>query len=109
MNMSYTREGKEEKFFWLLFIRQVLLITGTSLGNISKFKHEMSSVFDMSDLGRLSYYLGMEVNQRDGYIELKKSAYARKLVEKAGMTGCNTVNYPMEPLEKLNRDERENL
>ena len=101
----YTRREGGEVLVVAVYVDD-LLITGTSLKNISKFKKEMSSVFDMSDLGRLSYYLGMEVDQKDGYIELKQSAYARKVIEKAGMTGCNTVKYPMEPAEKLNKDER---
>lgn len=31
---------------------------------------------DMSDLEKLRYYLGIEVDQGDGYIELKQSGYA---------------------------------
>lgn len=30
----------------------------------------MAAEFDMSDLGKLSYYLGIEVEQGKGYIEL---------------------------------------
>jgi hypothetical protein len=33
---------------------------------MDRFKAEMTKLFRMSDLGRLSFYLGMEVQQRDG-------------------------------------------
>lgn len=61
-----------------------LLITGTSISNINKFKRKMSGEFDMTDLGRLSYYLGSEVRHEAGYIELRQTAYAKRLLEKAG-------------------------
>lgn len=40
-----------------------LLITGISVATIAKFKLQMSKQFEMSDLGELSYYLGIEVEQ----------------------------------------------
>jgi hypothetical protein len=40
-----------------------LMITGSCKENIKKFKAEMPNVFKMSDLGFLSYYLGIEVKQ----------------------------------------------
>jgi hypothetical protein len=36
-----------------------LLVTGSSLENLSKFKELMMKEFEMSDLGKLSYFLGM--------------------------------------------------
>lgn len=66
----YMRREGEEVLVVAVYVDD-LLITGTSVTNISKFKREMISVFEMSDMGRLSYYLGMEVDQRDGYIEIK--------------------------------------
>lgn len=47
-----------------------LFVTGTSVSVIEEFKNEMSSKFEMSDLGKLSYYLGTEVQQHKGGINL---------------------------------------
>lgn len=82
-----------------------LLVTGTSIKEVSKFKNQMNMQFEMTDLGKLSYYLGMEVKQGVGFIELKQAAYARKILEKAGMAECNPVKYPMDPKESLTKDE----
>jgi hypothetical protein len=38
-----------------------LVITGSSLAAVEDFKEEMKKVFLMSDLGLLSFYLGIEV------------------------------------------------
>ena len=40
-----------------------LVITGTDSSCIKKFKAQMAQVFKMSDLGLLSYYLGIEVKR----------------------------------------------
>lgn len=42
-----------------------LIITGACLDEIGRFKAQMQKLFSMSDLGKLSYYLGMEVQQSE--------------------------------------------
>ncbi|KAL8108339.1 hypothetical protein AgCh_024703 [Apium graveolens] len=64
----------------------------------------MEQHFEMSDLGLLSYYLGIQVTQGEGFVELKQSAYANKILEKAGMAGCNPTKYPMDPKLVLTKD-----
>ena len=39
-----------------------LIITGGDAGAVNKFKAQMMNTFRMSDLGLLSYYLGLEVS-----------------------------------------------
>ena len=48
-----------------------LLITG------DEFKGNMSNKFEMSDLGLLTYYLGIEVVQHNGGISIKQASYAK--------------------------------
>jgi hypothetical protein len=80
-----------------------MVITGTSVAAIDEFKKEMMSAFKMSDLGLLSYYLGIEVIQKPGKILLGQAAYAEKLLEKVGMESCNPASVPMEPKLKLSK------
>jgi hypothetical protein len=63
----------------------------------------MKKVFWMSDLGALSYYLGIEVKHGDQGIELSQCTYAVKLLEKAGMGSCNSCATPMEAKLKLSK------
>ena len=83
-----------------------LIITGTSQESIDAFKKQMMSTFSMSDLGLLSYYLGMEVNQREGVTTLCQSAYTIKILEQAGMKGCNPCHVPMENKLKLSKNDK---
>jgi hypothetical protein len=65
---------------------------------------QMSAQFQMSDLGLLCLYLGIEVQQgRDG-IKLKQAAYASKILERAGMGNCNPCHTPMEHRLKLSKN-----
>jgi hypothetical protein len=58
----------------------------------------------MSDLGPLSFYLGIQVHQDDSGITLRQTAYAKRVVELAGLTDCNPALTPMEERLKLSRD-----
>lgn len=40
-----------------------LLVTGTNVSNIMKLKEQMAKKFEISDLGKLSHYLVIEVDQ----------------------------------------------
>lgn len=52
----------------------------------------MASKFDMSDLGKLSSYLGIEVKQFDGGITLNQTRYAERILEESGMKDCNMTH-----------------
>jgi hypothetical protein len=84
-----------------------LIVTGSSLNRMNEFKKAMSSKFDMSDLGKLTYYLGIEVFQEGGNITIKQEAYARKILEETNMNGCNLTHVPIEPGLKLSKSEDE--
>jgi hypothetical protein len=71
-----------------------LIITGGDVRAMSRFKAEMMSTFRMSDLGLLSYYLGLEVTQGATGITLRQAAYAAKILEKAGQQDAMPVPRP---------------
>ena len=78
-----------------------LIITGARTEDINSFKHEMAARFQMSDLGTLSYYHGIEARQVKEALMLSQSAYASKLLERSGMTECKPSVTPMEERLKL--------
>jgi hypothetical protein len=57
----------------------------------------------MSDLGLLSFYLGIEVQQGSSGISLSQTTYARRILDKAGLANCNTCSTPMEPRCKMSK------
>ncbi|KAG7557004.1 Zinc finger CCHC-type [Arabidopsis suecica] len=80
-----------------------LFVSGTSPKVIEGFKKEMATKFEMSDIGKLTYYLGIEVCQLKEGIALNQRRYALKILEEAGMTECNPVHTPMEAGLKLSK------
>jgi hypothetical protein len=58
----------------------------------------------MSDLGPLSFYLGIKVHQDSTGITLRQTAYAKRIQELAGLSDCNPTLTPMEERLKLSRD-----
>jgi hypothetical protein len=77
-----------------------LVITDTKDAEVTAFKEEMKVTFQMSDIGLLSFYLGIEVHQGDFGITLRQTAYA-KLAE---LTDCNPALTPMEERLKLSHN-----
>nr|GEU99437.1 hypothetical protein [Tanacetum cinerariifolium] len=81
-----------------------LIVTGSCSGEIRYFKEQMNKEFKMSDMGLLSYYLGIEVSQYADRITLKQPAYVKTILKKTGMEDCNACKYPMEPKLELTKD-----
>ena len=83
-----------------------LIVTGEDAATIADFKKKMFGEFDMSNLGMLHYYLGIEVAQENGVITIKQTAYAKKILGQFGMLECNPTKYSMEPKIHLHKDEK---
>ncbi|MBW0494912.1 hypothetical protein O181_034627 [Austropuccinia psidii MF-1] len=71
--------------------------------NLEVFRAQISSVFDMKDLGNLGYVLSMKVtrNQIKRVILLHQELYINSLLGSFGMGACKPVSTPQVPLSKL--------
>ncbi|KAG6493563.1 hypothetical protein ZIOFF_048555 [Zingiber officinale] len=99
----YTRGEGEASILVGVYVDD-LIVTGSSTGRINKFKQQMMTEFEMSDLGLLSYYLGIEVELQKSRISLRQSAYAKKILSQFKMADCNATKHPMEPKTQLHKD-----
>jgi hypothetical protein len=81
-----------------------LMIADTKNTEMAAFKEEMKATFQMSDLGLLSFYLGIKVHWDDSRITLRQTAYDKRVVELAGFTDCNPALTPMEERLELSCD-----
>jgi hypothetical protein len=89
----YTRDNTERRLIVGVYVDD-LIITGSNVQVLSSFKKEMCKSFKMSDFGALSYYLGIEVQQsRDG-ITICQGAYAKKILDAAGLEESNPSRTP---------------
>ncbi|GJW30172.1 uncharacterized mitochondrial protein-like protein [Tanacetum coccineum] len=64
------RKVSNGEFIIIVVYGDDIFVTGTSLDCISEFKKRMTSQFEMSDLGELTYYLGIEVSQGKDCVEI---------------------------------------
>lgn len=81
-----------------------LIVTGENPARVEAFKKQMMGEFEMSDLGLLSYYLGIEVGQGVNGITLKQTAYANKVLSQFGMLDCNSTSVPVDPKTQHQKD-----
>lgn len=99
----YTKKEKGNVLIVGVYVDD-LIVTGSCSRNVEMFKHDMNIKFEMSDLGLLTYYLGIEVKQYKGGITLKQEAYAKNLLSKTKMKDCNPTRAPMEHKLKLRQN-----
>uniref|UniRef100_A0A803L0D4 Reverse transcriptase Ty1/copia-type domain-containing protein n=1 Tax=Chenopodium quinoa TaxID=63459 RepID=A0A803L0D4_CHEQI len=82
-----------------------LIYTGTSPRMIEEFKKSMMSEYEMTDLGEMKYFLGMQVKQSPGRIFLSQEKYAENMLKKFNMRDCKPMATPMATNEKLSKND----
>jgi len=81
-----------------------LIIAGRTKMIVDKIKRFLASQFDIKDLGRLEWCLGLKVTYRDdGSILLSQPAYARGLVREIGLDHAKPASTPADPYSRLER------
>jgi hypothetical protein len=85
----------KDRTLLLLYVDD-MLITGDDLDHISHVKKHLSKEFLMSDLGPLSYFLGIEVQQTPKGFYLSQSKYLQDLLDRSRLTDTRTTVTPMD-------------
>jgi len=62
-----------------------LLVIGSNYELIQQFKDDVLQVFEMTNLGEMSFFLGIEVKQTNGGIFISQKKYAKEILEKFSM------------------------
>nr|GEX93545.1 copia protein [Tanacetum cinerariifolium] len=65
---------------------------------------EMNSKFQMSMMGQMSFFLGLQVSQSPKSIFINQSKFALEILKKFGMDSCDLVDIPMVDQLKLDED-----
>ena len=68
------------------------------------FSKLMQAEFEMSMIGELTHFLGLQIRQQDSGIFLSQSKYAKNLMKKFGLEFSSSVRTPMSPNVKLTVD-----
>ncbi|RVW57166.1 Retrovirus-related Pol polyprotein from transposon TNT 1-94 [Vitis vinifera] len=78
-----------------------IVITGSDQDGIQKLKQHLFTHFQTKDLGKLKYFLGIEIAQSSSGVVLSQRKYALDILEETGMLDCKPIDTPMDPNVKL--------
>ena len=86
----------------LLYVDDLFVIGMDGL--IVDMKRKLTVKFEMKDLGKMHYFLGMEVWQNANGISLGQGKYAVEIMTRFGMMHCKAMTTPMASNLKLLSD-----
>nr|GEW44336.1 hypothetical protein [Tanacetum cinerariifolium] len=70
-----------------------------------KFEKMMRKKFQMSSIGDLTFFLGLQVTQKDDGIFISQDMYVGEILKKFGFSTVKTASTPMETSKPLLKDE----
>ncbi|GJR27300.1 retrovirus-related pol polyprotein from transposon TNT 1-94, partial [Tanacetum coccineum] len=81
-----------------------IIFASTDHRDYDRFSNEMSSKFQMSMMGQMSFFLGLIISQNPRGIFIHQSKYANEILKKFDLHKSNPVDTPMVERTKLNED-----
>lgn len=103
-NLYIKKNGGNELLIVCLYVDDMIYM-GTNQSLIDQFKESMKKKFEMTDLGRMKYFLGLEVIQDDKGIFVSQKKYACDLLRRFQMENCQAMSTPMNAKEKLVKED----
>ncbi|KAK2428549.1 putative mitochondrial protein [Trifolium repens] len=99
---------KEEKGKFIIAQIYVddIVFGGMSNTMVQHFVRKMQSEFEMSLVGELTYFLGLQIKQMEDTIFISQSKYARNIIKKFGMDNAAHKRTPAPTHLKLTKDEK---
>ena len=101
--LFYLNHGKDLLLVQIYVDDIIFGSTNTKL--CERFSKLMQSRYQMSMMGELSYFLGLQVKQTDDGIFINQSKYTRNLLKKFNMQDSSTTITPMATAIKLDPDQ----
>ena len=110
---GFSRGGADRTLFikWVgddAIIAQIyvddIVFGSTSQEQKDAFSKSMSKEFEMSMVGELTFFLGLQVKQSHDGIFISQKKYAQNLVKKFGMQDSHPMHTPMGTTNKLSKD-----
>ncbi|GJS58942.1 retrovirus-related pol polyprotein from transposon TNT 1-94 [Tanacetum coccineum] len=83
-----------------------IIFASTNPSFCDKFADQMRKRFKISMMGKMSFFLGLQISQSPRGIFINQSKYALEMLKKYGLDQCDPVGIPM--LERLKLDEDPN-
>ncbi|GJY52009.1 putative ribonuclease H-like domain-containing protein [Tanacetum coccineum] len=82
-----------------------IIFGSTKKSLCTEFEKMMHKKFQMSSMGELTFFLGLQVKQKEDGIFISQDKYVTEILKKFGFTDVKTASTPMETQKPLLKDE----
>ncbi|GJY80004.1 retrovirus-related pol polyprotein from transposon TNT 1-94 [Tanacetum coccineum] len=99
----FTRKAGRDILLVQIYVDDIIFVS-TKPAMCDEFAKIMSSKFKMSMMGKMSFFLGLQISQIPKGIFINQSNYALEIIKKYGMLSSYPVDTPMVDKSKLDED-----
>ncbi|KAK2992349.1 hypothetical protein RJ640_016803 [Escallonia rubra] len=92
--VSYDNLSPNGKFTILIVHVDDIILTGDDCEEMHRLKTILAKQFEIKDLGKLKYFLRMEVARSNKGISISQRNYTLDLLKETGVLGCKPANTP---------------
>ena len=99
-SIFYHHNSSGQCIYLVVYVDDII-ITGSDQDGIQKLKQHLFTHFQTKDLGKLKFFLGIEIAQSSYGVAFSQRKYALDILEETAMLDCKSVDAPMDPNVKL--------
>ncbi|GKC92900.1 uncharacterized mitochondrial protein-like protein, partial [Tanacetum coccineum] len=100
----YTQEEGIDYDEFFAPVARIEAIRSTKKKLCTEFEKMMHKKFQMSSMGELTFFLGLQVKQKEDGVFISQDKYVTKILKKFGFSDVKTANTPMETHKPLLKD-----
>ena len=99
-SIFYHHTSTRQFIYFIVYVDDIVIKSIDQYG-IQKLKQHLFSHFQTKDLGKLKYFLGIEVTRSNSEVVISKRKYTLDILANTSMLNCKPINTSMDPNVKL--------
>nr|GEZ23913.1 putative ribonuclease H-like domain-containing protein [Tanacetum cinerariifolium] len=99
----FTRRFDDDILVVQVFVDDIMF-GSTNPRYATLFSDLMKSCFEMSMMGEMTFFFGLQVNQSPSGIFINQSNYVNEILKKYGLSTCDIIGTPMDIKDKIDLD-----
>ena len=102
MILVYTYNDDKITTIVAIYVDDLIVASNDEL-RLQQLKENLKKSFDMKDLGKISYGLGIKFNQNKDEITMSQRKYTQEILKKLNMENCKPISTSIKIAEKLTK------
>ncbi|WJX88387.1 hypothetical protein P8452_70484 [Trifolium repens] len=103
-NTLFRKTSKKDILIIQIYVDDIIF--GSTNASLCKnFSKLMQDEFEMSMMGELKFFLGIQINQGKDGTYIHQSKYTKELLKKFNLDDCKIMSTPMHPTSSLSKEE----